>query len=161
MIGAVHGLTWPLLIKYRGNLGFIDLKIFHVSMPKPLRLAEQYLILAESQCELGNIGKAKDVLTDLLSTRFVANVGVNLPEDREGWLKVISEERAKELYMEGFRLHDLKRWGMGINRTPQSESQKEGSSLRKNADDKYFVWPIPKHEIEAPGSQVVQNGDRK
>lgn len=65
--------------------------------------------------------------------------------------------------MEGFRLHDLKRWGSlyrngeGFTRTPQSHSLAEGSSLSIRADHPLFVWPIPIHEIEAPGSLVQPN----
>ena len=59
--------------------------------------------------------------------------------------------------MEGFRLHDLKRWGRGFERTPQAESQDEGSSLKISKDNALFVWPIPRNEIEAQGSEIVQN----
>ena len=59
--------------------------------------------------------------------------------------------------MEGFRLHDLKRWGKGFKRTPQAHSQKEGSSLEIEAGNPMFVWPIPKHELEAPGSDIKPN----
>ena len=65
--------------------------------------------------------------------------------------------------MEGFRLNDLKRWGTlynngnGFKRTPQTSSLDEGSSLEIKADNPLFVWPIPQHEIEAPGSQIEPN----
>ena len=59
--------------------------------------------------------------------------------------------------MEGFRLHDLKRWGKGFERTPQSQTQSEGSSLKIEAGDPLFVWPIPNHEIVSPGSQIQPN----
>ena len=79
------------------------------------------------------------------------------------WLQTISDERVKELYMEGFRLNDLKRWvnlsewnkgsDLAFKRTVQASSQTGTSStlqIRKN--DHRLVWPIPQHEIEAPGS---------
>ena len=59
--------------------------------------------------------------------------------------------------MEGFRLHDLKRWGKGFERTPQSQTQAKGSSLKIEAGDALFVWPIPNQEIVAPGSQIQPN----
>lgn len=37
-------------------------------------------------------------------------------------MDVIEAERVKELYMEGFRLHDLKRWHKGFERKPQDQS---------------------------------------
>ena len=73
------------------------------------------------------------------------------------WLQTISDERVRELYMEGFRLHDLKRWGMGFERTPQTHTQSEGSSLKREANNPLFVWPIPNHEIVSPGSQIQPN----
>ena len=59
--------------------------------------------------------------------------------------------------MEGFRLHDLKRWNMGFKRTPQAYTQKEGSSLEIAAGDPLFVWPIPINELEAPGAEILPN----
>jgi hypothetical protein len=72
-------------------------------------------------------------------------------------MEIIEQERVKELYMEGFRLMDLKRWGKGFERKPQEQSLENGSSLKIEAGDKFFVWPIPKHELEAPGSMIVPN----
>ena len=72
-------------------------------------------------------------------------------------MQMIQEERVKELYMEGFRLMDLKRWHKGFERTPQSESLESGSSLKVEADDPRFVWPIPQHELESPGSMILPN----
>ena len=59
--------------------------------------------------------------------------------------------------MEGFRLNDLKRWHQGFERTPNSYSQTEGNDLEISADDPLFVWPIPQHEIESPGSEIEEN----
>lgn len=76
-------------------------------------------------------------------------------------MDVIEAERVKELYMEGFRLHDLKRWHKGFERKPQDQSLANGSSLKVEADDPLFVWPIPQHELDAPGSQVQPNESNK
>lgn len=59
--------------------------------------------------------------------------------------------------MEGFRLSDLKRWNMGFERDAQLSTVEGNNELEIEAGDYRFVWPIPNHEIEAPGSQVVQN----
>ena len=73
--------------------------------------------------------------------------------------------------MEGFRLNDLKRW-IGLDEWKQVQSDKSvafkrvkqasaqngaGSTLEIKTSDHRFVWPIPKHEVEAPGSQIKQN----
>ena len=162
--GYNHGLQWPLLVKYYGNESFINNSlIYHVNMPKPFRLAEQYLIRAEAycRCDNPNYSKAANDLTTLRQYRYMSGGNINLTKDN--FIEQIANERVRELYMEGFRLNDIKRWGSlynegkGFKRTPQTSSLDEGSSLEKKADDPLFVWPIPQHEIEAPGSQIEPN----
>lgn len=162
--GYNHGLQWPLLIKYYGNESFINNSlIYHVNMPKPFRLAEQYLIRAEAycRCENPNYSLATKDLTTLRQARYTSGGNINITKDN--FIEQISNERVRELYMEGFRLNDLKRWGSlynngnGFKRTPQTSSLDEGSSLEIKADNPLFVWPIPKHEIEAPGSMIEPN----
>ena len=158
--GYPHQLSWPLLIKYYGNQSLISYNIFHVNMPKPIRLAEQYLIRAEAYCNQGEYSKASADLNTLRASRY-ATGGSTVTVGADNWLDVIEQERVRELYMEGFRLNDLKRWGKGFERTPQASVQQEGSKLKIDAKDPRFVWPIPKHEIEAPGSQVQPNESNK
>lgn len=153
-----------LLVKYFGNhADFIPYNIYHVCQPKPIRLAEQYLIRAEAYCrsEGKEYGKASADLKELAKARG-ASVG---SLSASNWLSVISEERVKELFMEGFRLNDLKRWkdlpewskiqqnNAVFKRVKQSSAQNgPGSTLEIKTTDHRFVWPIPQHEIEAPGS---------
>lgn len=153
--GYAHQLTWPLLVKYYGNESLMANLIYHVNMPKPLRLAEQYLIRAEAYCEKGNYNLASADLTALRESRYTS--GGSISVNASNWLATISDERVRELYMEGFRLHDLKRWGQGFQRTPQSQTQSEGSSMKVEAGNPLFVWPIPNHELVSPGSQIQPN----
>lgn len=161
VIGYDHGLSWPLLVKYWGNRNFTGINIYQVSMPKPFRLAEQYLIRAEAYCRLKRFGEANRDLTALRTQRGVSALNVT----SSNWLRLLSEERVRELYMEGFRLGDLKRWGAeiadsegySIVRTPQSNSLAEGSSLKVRCDDPRFVWPIPQSELDAPGAEIEPN----
>ncbi len=158
VIGAPAGMDWPLLVKYYGNRNLMNTSITtfaHMSMPKPLRLSEQYLIRAEAYCRKGDFPKATSDLMALHAKRFASGGAVAVTADN--WLQTISDERVRELYMEGFRLHDLKRWNMGFERTPQSNSLDEGSSLKVEAGDPLFVWPIPQHELDVPGSQIKPN----
>ena len=162
--GYDHALTWPLLIKYYGNQEFIGYHIYHVVMPKPFRLAEQYLIRAEAHCrkDTPDFSKASKDINALREARFSGGGGsVSLTADN--CIEEIANERVRELYMEGHRLQDIKRWGKlyrggeGFTRTPQNNSLAEGSSISVKADDPRFVWPIPQHELEAPGSEVQPN----
>lgn len=157
VIGYGNGMEWPLLVKYYGNRTFIQNRIFHISMPKPLRLAEQYLIRAEAYCNLPtpNYSAAGNDLTTLRQARY--QTGGTLNVTQANWKEQISDERVRELYMEGFRLHDLKRWGMGFERVKQSFAQEEGSTLKVEAGDPRMVWPMPQHELQAPGSEVAPN----
>ncbi len=153
--GYSHQLEMPLLIKYYGNEALRSNLIYQVNMPKPLRLAEQYLIRAEAYCELGKYDAASADLSALAETRYTTSASVSV--NAGNWLETISDERVRELYMEGFRLQDLKRWGKGFERTPQAHTQSEGNSLKVDAGDPLFVWPIPNHELISPGSQVQPN----
>jgi len=166
--GHTHGLTWPLLVKYYGNQqNFIPNMIYHVNMPKPFRLAEQYLIRAEALCrkESPDFANASKDISALRQTRLASGGSLSLTADN--YIEQLADERVRELYMEGHRLIDLKRWGKlynngeGFKRTPQLNSLAEGSSLEVKADHPLFVWPIPQHEIEAPGSQVAPNESNK
>lgn len=154
--GYAHGLQWPLLIKYFGNETFIQNRILHVSMPKVFRLSEQYLIRAEAYCRLKQYGAAAKDITTLRIARYTTSYG-STSLNENNWLQTISEERVRELFMEGFRLQDLKRWHMGFERTPQTSSVTEGSSLKVAADDPLFVWPIPQHELDTPGNNIQPN----
>lgn len=162
--GYSHGLTWPLLIKYFGNETFTASKILHVSMPKVLRLSEQYLIRAEAYVnqDTPNYSKAGSDITAIRTARYSTYGGSTaMGGTKESAMKIIEEERIKELYMEGFRLQDLKRWHKGFERKPQDQSLENGSSLKVEADDPLFVWPIPQHELDAPGSEVEPNESNK
>lgn len=132
-------------------------------MPKPFRLAEQYIIRAEAYCRQAtpNYSLASKDLSTLRNSRFVSGGNISLTADN--CIAQIADERVRELYMEGHRLQDIKRWGNlyrngeGFTRTPQANSLEEGSKLSVKADHPLFVWPIPQHEIEAPGSNIEQN----
>jgi hypothetical protein len=165
--GFDHALVWPLLVKYHGNQELINEYIYHVNMPKPFRLAEQYLIRAEAHCRKAkpDFAAASADLSTLRKARFISGGNITLTSDN--YIQQLSDERVRELYMEGFRLQDLKRWGklynkgVSFERKPQTSSLAEGSSLKITHDNPLFVWPIPQHEIEAPGSEVLPNESNK
>lgn len=156
--GYSHGLTWPLLIKYWGNEEFLARNILHTSQPKVFRLAEQYLIRAEAYANLPSpdYGKASTDLSTLRKARYSGNGGT-IRVDQNNAMEVIEEERVRELFMEGFRLMDLKRWHKGFTRKPQSQTIGSGNSLVVEKDDPLFVWPIPQHELESPGANIQPN----
>ena len=161
--GHSHGLTWPLLYKYYGNADLYNsARLLHINMPKVFRLAEQYLIRAEAYARQAtpDYNKAsKDIAT--LRTKRYENFGGGVSMNADNAMDIIEGERVKELYMEGFRLQDLKRWEKGFERKPQDQSLANGSSLKVEAGNPLFVWPIPQHEIDAPGSNIQPNKSNK
>ena len=157
--GFSHGLVWPLLAKYFGNTDLYDqAHVLHLCMPKVFRLAEQYLIRAEAYAFASNpdYSKAAKDIAELRKARY-QSYGGGVSMNSSNALQVIEEERVKELYMEGFRLMDLKRWHKGFERHQQSETLENGSNLRISKDHPLFVWPIPQHEIESQGSNIQPN----
>ena len=160
--GYSHGLTWPLLYKYWGNQDlYSEANLLNTSMPKVFRLSEQYLIRAEAYCnmETPDYNKAGRDISTLRAARYTSGSSAAINADNA--MEVIEEERVKELFMEGFRLQDLKRWGKGFEREPQDQSLSNGSSLKVSADNPLFVWPIPQHEIESPGANIEPNASNK
>lgn len=163
LTGYPHALQWHLLQKYWGNTTFFDsYNIRHTSMPKIFRLSEQYLIRAEAYCQKDNpdYGSAGKDITALRLARY-SSYGSGTTLSQNNAMDVIEKERVKELFMEGFRLHDLKRWHKGFERKPQSESLNNGSSLKVEKDDPLFVWPIPQNELDAPGADIQPNESNK
>ena len=156
--GYPHGLTAVILWKYPGNPSFVNLGILGVNQPKVFRLGEQYLIRAEAYSAKANpeYTKAAADITTLRKARYTNYPG-SAAVNANNWLDVIEQERVRELYMEGFRLNDLKRWGKGFERKAQTSTVAPGNRLKIDANNPLFVWPIPQHEIEAPGSQIVGN----
>ena len=156
--GYTHALTWPLVWKYWGNQDlYAEANLLNTSMPKVFRLSEQYLIRAEAYCNLAtpDYSKAGRDISTLRAARYTSGSSATINADNA--MDVIEEERVKELFMEGFRLQDLKRWGKGFERKPQDQSLSNGSSLKISADNAMFVWPIPQHELESPGAYIEPN----
>lgn len=96
----------------------------YINKIKPFRIAEQYLIAAEAYARRGGAGDeaaACEYLNALRSKR--------IPGYKEklysgnALLNEIKEERARELFGEGFRFTDLKRWGEGMARSAAQDNQ--------------------------------------
>ena len=146
------------ITKYPGNTdlnGGSQLKF--LNMPKPLRLSETYLIRAEAYYRLGEYAKASADLTSLKRKRIKA-FGTYSAEG-EQLFEEIRNERARELFLEGFRRSDLKRWGLGVTRKKQLYTMDGplNNELKREAGHPLFTWPIPKNEIEASNGVVKGN----
>ncbi len=160
--GYSHGLQWPLLSKYFGDATFLNSNILHVHQPMVFRLSEQYLIRAEAYVGKKDYNKAGKDIAAIRTARY-SSFGGGVSMNESNAMDVIEAERVKELYMEGFRLNDLKRWHKGFERkaSDQPAANFVQSNLKVEKDDPLFVWPIPQHELEAPGSEIEPNESNK
>lgn len=149
-----------LLVKYPGNPVLQSSGASnYCNMPKIFHIGEMYLIASEAAYYNNDYTNANKYLNALRSNRIAGweetdYSGVDL-------FREIREERVRELYGEGFRLNDLKRWHMGFSRSAGQDPSIlfPGSSYvgqSREADDPAFLWPIPKDEVQA-NPQIVQN----
>lgn len=149
-----------LLVKYPGNKSLYSAVTNYVNKPKVFRISEMYLIAAEAAAnKSGQESVASYYLNELRSKR-IANwqyqdySGVEL-------MKQIREERVRELFGEGHRMNDLKRWHMGFSRSAGQDPDlvqpgENYASCSREADDPFFLWPIPTDEVQA-NPQIEQN----
>ena len=125
-----------------------------MNMGKPFRLSEIYLILAEASCESGDATTANEALNAIRSHRIEDYTDQTY--SGETLRQEIRGERAKELIGEGFRMSDLRRWGLGFSRDssyPINPSVVEiftvvDTQVEYKAGDYRYVWPIPSTEME-------------
>lgn len=152
--------TLTMLVKYPGNPQLYAAVTNYVNKPKVFRISEMYLIAAEAAANRpGQDLVASSYLNDLRRKRIAGwsdkeYSGVNLMSE-------IRDERVRELYGEGFRLNDIKRWHIGFSRDAGQDPSfvQQGSnyaSCKREADDPAFLWPIPTDEMQA-NPQMEQN----
>ena len=141
--------------KYPGNPALQQgTAINLMNMGKPFRLSETYLILAEASYESGDEATANSALNTLRSNRIMKYASANYTglELRDQ----IRAERTKELIGEGFRMSDLRRWGLGFERDGEYPLNPAAVEIFKTVDvqvsyipgDHRYVWPIPSTEME-------------
>ncbi|MGL5014623.1 MAG: RagB/SusD family nutrient uptake outer membrane protein [Bacteroidales bacterium] len=151
------GLVATLFSKYPGNPELNNSSVErYINMPKVFRLSEIYLLRAEAYYHLNNSALSCADLTTLLSKRIDGS-GYEVIASGDELRRIIREERVRELCMEGHRLYDLKRYKQGFTRVSQSGTQPVASKLSISATNVRFTWPIPKHELDVPNSQMVGN----
>ncbi|QEC71426.1 RagB/SusD family nutrient uptake outer membrane protein [Arachidicoccus ginsenosidivorans] len=127
-----------------------------VSTDFPLfRLAEQYLIYAEAVLRGGTGGDKATAISYInkLRERAYGNTSGNVANIT---LPFILDERARELYYEGFRRTDLIRFGEFTGSAyiwPWKGGIKDGTSVA----DKYNLFPIPASDVAANPDNLTQN----
>ena len=131
------------------------------SKPKIFRIAEMYLIVAESAYETGNESDALKYINALKVSRGLDEISLSGTALRDA----IREERTRELAYEGFRLWDLRRWGLPVERH-DVQKLPEGNSpflapvtthtLSIPAGHDKFVWGIPQNDLNTNSTIETQ-----
>lgn len=133
----------------------------YLHRPKVFRIAEQYLIAAEAAYRKGDDTNAQLYLNRLRNSRGLTTA---ITATGNTLFTEIQNERNRELAFEGFRLYDIKRWGLGIVRgTPQNEQvivttdPANTYQLNVPAGDNKLTWPIPATNIRYENGRWQQN----
>lgn len=145
--------------KYPGNPALVAGENKYQHSPKPLRLAELYLIAAEAAFGLNEEANSLAALNALRQSRGLGAISAT----GGALLQTIKEERTRELAFEGMRLWDLRRWGERCTRRAAQASDiliTTPGELTTNLDmpneHPKFVWGFPAYDIVA-NPQLKQN----
>ena len=145
-----------IFFKYPGNSSLVSGADEYKNKPKPLRLSEQYLILAEAAAESGNASLANSALTTLRMAR-ISDYDQSTYYSGSALIDEVRLERDRELIGEGFRMSDLRRWNLGFTRDGSSWEPTSSIAdfyILSNVNvafvpgDYRYVWPIPSDEMQ-------------
>jgi tetratricopeptide (TPR) repeat protein len=111
-----------------------------------MRLTEMYLTAAEAYARTGNTNEAKKYFLPFVAQRDsqytdLGNTGTALADE-------IMIHRRIEFWGEGFRLFDIKRLGLPINRNGNNYVQTFCGFLLKQPSDNIWEFEIPKAETD-------------
>lgn len=143
--------------KYPGNSSFMTSSTpNYVNKPKPFRLSEMYLIVAESAAMQGLDEVAMTTMNAFLKNRINRYTDRNYAGNE--LVTFIRKQRGIELCGEGYRISDLRRWHQGFDRqngaiydlTPEVSTllTPAGLEVKYEANDHRYTWPIPAREIQ-------------
>lgn len=123
---------------------------------KACRTAEMYLIRAEAYAKLAtpNVAAGTADLNALRAARITGYVNETFGSAAD-LITAVLNERFKELCFEGFRLYDLKRNNLPVQRN-SSDASPEWQTLA--AGSFRFVMPIPQAELLANPNMVQNEG---
>lgn len=133
--------SYPYANKYKTDLNSSTVV---TEYPMVLRLAEQYLIRAETRARQGKLVGANSAEEDLNAIRNRAGLGPTEATAQEAMLDAILQERRVELFAEwGHRWFDLKRTGK-IDEVMSVVAPEKGGSWQPFK----ALYPIPPVEIQ-------------
>lgn len=115
---------------------------------------EMYLIMAEANLQNGSLSAAKTALLTVAKRDADITSVDDLPSSSDDVMEFIKDERARELFQEGFRLWDLRRWDEAAE--VDAYNAPNITFTYTNYKISNLLFPIPDDEITA-GFGVEQN----
>jgi hypothetical protein len=117
---------------------------------------EIYLLRAECNARLNKMDDALEDLNFLLKHRFLpADYSPVTERDQSALLRIIFNERRKELVFRGVRWEDLRRMNKDPLLAQTLVREIGGQRYELPPGDNRYTWPIPMSEIDAAG--LIQN----
>lgn len=115
---------------------------------------EMYLIQAEAYTRLGQLADAQNAMLVVAKRNSAITSVSNLPASAAAMMDFIYEERARELFQEGLRMYDLRRWNIPCNLYAKAAPAVDFTFVSQRIGN--LIFPIPQDEINA-GFGVTQN----
>lgn len=115
---------------------------------------EMFLIQAEAYAKLNQVSQSQNALLVVAKRNSAITSTADLPSTATGLMDFIYQERARELFQEGLRLWDLRRWNISANLSAYDAPNIKYDFTNQHLGD--LVFPIPANEINA-GFGVTQN----
>lgn len=145
--------------KYPGNPELYTGNTNYQHKPKVFRIAEVYMNLAEAQYYVNEA----NALSTLNTLRVARGLDALNNLSGQALLEAIQEERTRELMFEGWRLDDLHRWGLPVDRTskpPQLAGPvlpgEDFTNLYREPYHPKMIWAIPSRDLTT-NPNMVQN----
>lgn len=112
-----------------------------------IRASEMYLIIAEAAADDTDYIKARNALNEVRKARGLGNY----PGTDATLVDEIQKERRRELFAEGHRIFDIKRRGLKLTRSINSNTLLQGhwAPMEIAPQGDRFEVPIPQKEIDA------------
>lgn len=120
-----------------------------------MRKTELFFNYMEAAFRLGDDATAQNMLNDYMSSR---DSEYSSTASGEELFKQIQIQKRIELWGEGFSLLDMKRWGVGLDRTYEGTNHViPGGLLKIDYPSNQFILQIPEDDIYANPSLRPQN----